>query len=177
LSHQHEDQCSNEYIKQVCTTYSHIFSSLDAITSLLRISSGEVTSDHIKLFKESLIALRVGWEAAHLIHTPKLHSLLMQAVPQVNFFGGIGDILEDDIEKMHQIATWTESRVSRLKTANGRALAEVKIEGLSHNNLVKMHVEESQNLSKRNLAAMKITIMCVNVCFCITSEFLCSINL
>jgi hypothetical protein len=102
-----------------------------------------------------LIALRVGWEAAHLSHMPKLHSLLMHAVPQVKMFGGIGDILEDDIEKMHQIASWTESRVSRLKTANGRALAEAKIEAMSHNNLVKMHVEESQNLSKRNLADTK----------------------
>ncbi len=37
LSYQHEDRCSNEYMKQVCSTYSHIFSSLDAITSLLRI--------------------------------------------------------------------------------------------------------------------------------------------
>jgi hypothetical protein len=81
--------------------YSHIFSSLDAITSLLRIRSHEATSDHIELLEELLSALRNGWEVAHISYAPKFNSLLMRAVPQWKIFGGIGVFLEVDVEKMH----------------------------------------------------------------------------
>jgi hypothetical protein len=38
-------------------------------------------------------------------------------------FKGIGDLLEDDVEKMHQITGNYEARSSRLKSASGRAVA------------------------------------------------------
>jgi hypothetical protein len=141
LGYEHEERCSDEYIKEVCSTYAYIFSSLDVITSMLRIKSGEAREEHYQLLDESLISLKKSWEAAFLSHTPKLHSLLSHASPQMRRFGGIGDILEDDVEKMHQIASRAEARVSRLKSANSRALAEAKIEAMSHNNLVKQQIE------------------------------------
>jgi hypothetical protein len=149
LSYQHDERCSDAYIMDVCSTYTSIYSSLDAITSMLRIKSGEAMEEHYELLDKSLITLQNSWEAAFLNHTPKFHSLISHASPQMKQLGGIGDILEDDVEKMHQIASRSESRVSRLKSVNSRAMAEAKIEAMSQNNLVKRRIAESQHLSKR----------------------------
>ena len=49
---------------------------------------------------------------------------------------------------MHQIAGRFESRVSRIKGANSRAVAQEKMEAVSINNNVIKHVKTSQYLSK-----------------------------
>jgi hypothetical protein len=98
------------------------------------------------------VALQKLWEAATLSHTPKLHSLLMHALLQMKMFSGIRDILEDDVEKMHQIAGRSESRVARLKSATNRALAEAEIEAISKDQKVKQNVEKSKELAKRKFS-------------------------
>jgi hypothetical protein len=44
----------------------------------------------------------------------------------MQMFNGIGDLLEDDVEKMHQIAGNFQSRASRLKSATNSALHKLK---------------------------------------------------
>jgi hypothetical protein len=61
-------------------------------------------------------------------------------------FKEIGDLLEDDVEKTRQVAGKFEARSSRLKSAMGRAVAQAKMEAMSHDNLVLQHM---QQLSKR----------------------------
>ena len=152
LTYLHDDRCSDDYIKQVCSTYSSILSTLDVVTKNLRIISGKANENNYKALETAFIALRNSWEAANLSHTPKLHSLITHALPQMRMFGGIGDILEDDVEKMHQIAGRSESRVARLKSATNRALAEAKIEAISKNCQVKQHVERSKQVAKRKFS-------------------------
>ena len=59
---------------------------------------------------------------------------------------------------MHQIAGNFEARSSRLKSATGRAVAQTKMEAMSHNNLVQKHMQHSQQLSKRKLDVNNSTI-------------------
>jgi hypothetical protein len=73
-------------------------------------------------------------------------------------FKGVGDLLEDDVEKMHQIAGNFEARSSRLKSATVRAVAQSKMEAMSHNNLVQKNMQHSQQLSKRKLDVNNSTI-------------------
>jgi hypothetical protein len=47
---------------------------------------------------------------------PKLYSLLDHALKQATATGGFGDMLEDDVEKMQQIAGRFESRASKIKS-------------------------------------------------------------
>jgi hypothetical protein len=101
--------------------------------------------------ERSLGNLKKLWNAANLSHTPKVHSLLHHATKQMQKFEGIGDLLEDDVEKMHQIAGNFEARSSRLNSATGRAVAQSKMEAISHNNLVQQQMQHSQQLSKRKL--------------------------
>ena len=42
------------------------------------------------------------WEQACLSFIPKVHGMLAHAVDQVKLFGGIGDMLEDELEHLHQ---------------------------------------------------------------------------
>jgi hypothetical protein len=55
------------------------------------------------ILDEALGTLQDLWEKAALLHTPKLHSLLMYSPKQMRFNGGFGYLFKNDVEKMHQI--------------------------------------------------------------------------
>jgi hypothetical protein len=133
----------------MCDLFRSIFSSLDTISSKLRMRYGEPQETDYEVLQKALDNLKHLWHSAGLPHTPKLHSLLTHTVKQMRLFGGIGDILEDDVEKMHQIAGQFEHRSARLKNPDTRALVHAKMEALSHNKDVQHHVAHSRKLSKR----------------------------
>jgi hypothetical protein len=56
---------------------------------------------------------------------------------------------------MHQIASQSEPRVVRLKSASSRALAEAKIGAISKNSLVKQQFEKLQQSTKRKISDEK----------------------
>ncbi len=47
-------------------------------------------------------------------------------------FNGIGDMLEDDVECIHQIAAKIEAWVSRMKNKSGQAKVHLKMEALQN---------------------------------------------
>ena len=149
LHYENDEKCSAEYILHFCGLYSSIFTTLDLITAKLRIKSGNTTVEDHDTLERSLRIFKELWDSADLSYTPKVHSLLNHAAKQMRRFNGIGDLLEDDVEKMHQIAGNFESRASRLKSANNRAFAQAKMEAMSHNNAVRKCIEQSQQQSKR----------------------------
>jgi len=59
-------------------------------------------------------------------------------------------MLEDDVERIHQIAAKIESRVSRIKNKNMQAVAHSKIEAIQNNQGVKKKIQDSIIKSKRN---------------------------
>ncbi len=52
------------------------------------------------------------------------------------------------MEKMQQNAGNFEARSSRLKSATGRAVAQAKMEVMSHSNLVRQHMQLSQQIEQ-----------------------------
>jgi hypothetical protein len=46
----------------------------------------------------------------------------------MRWFNGIGDMLEDDVEHIHQIAATIDVRLSQMKNKSGQALVHSKIE-------------------------------------------------
>lgn len=64
-------------------------------------------------------------------------------------------MLEDDMERIHQIAAKIESRVTRIKNKNMQALAHSKIEAVQNNYDVKERIKESKLKSKRNFKKRK----------------------
>ncbi len=104
LSYEHDGRCSDEYIQHFCDLNRSIFATLDVIAAKLRIKSGCTHEDECMTLEWSLKNLQQLWNDANLSHTPKLHALLPHAPKQMRKFKGIGDLLEEDVEKMHQIA-------------------------------------------------------------------------
>ncbi len=98
----HTDQCSDAHIKHVCGIHRDIFVTLDTISSKIRMKHGDPTLDDFATFERSLVNLDCLWEQAGMNHTPKIHGVLSHAVEQMKRLGGIGDLLEDDFEHLHQ---------------------------------------------------------------------------
>jgi hypothetical protein len=151
LLYDNDEKCSNDYIFHFCDSYSSTFATLDAIATKLRIKSWNATAEDHEVLLRSVSLLKTLWDSADLSCTPKVHSLLQHAIKQMQAFSGIGDLLEDDVEKIHQISGNFESRVSRLKSGTNKAFAQAKMEAVSHNDAVRQHLEQSQRNSKRKL--------------------------
>jgi hypothetical protein len=71
-------------------------------------------------------------------------------------FQGIGDMLEDDVEHIHQIAAQIESRTSRMKNKAQQAFVHSKIEAIqnSQDKVVKLEasrLQANQQFKRRNL--------------------------
>ena len=89
------------------------------------------------------------WGKTDLSFTPKIHSAIAHAIEQVKRLGGIGDVLEDDLEHLHQTSAKITSCVSRMKNKDQQAFVHSKIEA-KHNNIeVRERVQDSKQSSKR----------------------------
>jgi 5-methylcytosine-specific restriction endonuclease McrBC GTP-binding regulatory subunit McrB len=49
------------------------------------------------------------WSKANLSYTPKIYTYLKHAINQMKRFNGIGDMLKDDVEHIHQKAAKIET--------------------------------------------------------------------
>ncbi len=76
-------------------------------------------------------------DAGNFNVTPKVHSLLNHAVTQMRHFQGIGDMLEDNVERTHQISARIESRVLRMKNKAQQAMVHLNMKAIQNCNLVK----------------------------------------
>lgn len=62
-----------------------------------------------------MVNLHYLWGKANINYTPKMHAYLKHAIDQMSRFNGIGDMLEDDVEHIHQKAAKIESRIGWMK--------------------------------------------------------------
>jgi hypothetical protein len=70
---------------------------------------------------------------------------------QAKEIGGFGDMLEHDVEMMHQIAGRFESRASKIKGHEKWAFSHAKMEATMNSKYVQNNIKESQLKSKRPL--------------------------
>ena len=149
LSVSHPERCSDAIINQACDLHRDICITLDSLTSKLRMKQGEPQENDFQLADAYLVNLHYLWTQANLSFTPKIHCLLNHAVEQMRKYSGIGDTLEDDVERIHQISAKIESRVSRMKNKGQQAHVHSKMEAIQNCSLVREKIEESQQASKR----------------------------
>jgi hypothetical protein len=122
---------------------------LDTLTSKLRMKQGESQESDFELAEKYLENLHYLWKQANLTFTPKIHSLLNHVVEQMRKYNGIGDTLEDDVERIHQIAAKIETRVSRMKNKGQQAHVHSKMEYIQNCSVVREKIQQSQLASKR----------------------------
>jgi hypothetical protein len=99
---------------------------------------------------KALSNLEYLWKIAGMSHTPKIHGILVHALEQMKRLKGIGDLLEDDIEHMHQISARIESRTIRMKNKSQQAFVYSQIEHVQNSQEIKLKMESSHHDSKRN---------------------------
>jgi hypothetical protein len=110
--------------------------------------------DYVKADK-AINDLEYLWECARLSETPKYHGIVEHAVKQMRRIGGIGDMLEDDVEHMHQISSRLEARVDRLKNRDKRILTLTKMEAIGFNKEIEAVIQLSKEKSKRKFMNQK----------------------
>jgi hypothetical protein len=149
LTANHPDVCDHFTIETTCELYRDLFVTLDTISSKLRIKHGEVTEEDVTILEEAMVNLDYLWGKTDLSFTPKIHSAIAHAVEQVKRLEGIGDVLEDDLEHLHQTSAKITSCVSRMKNKDQQAFVYSKIEAKHNNIKVREKVESSKQSAKR----------------------------
>ncbi len=151
LNSQNPERCSDSIIRRESELHRDILVVLDTICSRLRKKTGEPTQEDYDIFQASIANLNYLWLQAHLNFTPKLHSTVEHSLDHMRRFNGIGDMLEDDVEHIHQIAAKIEARVSRMKNKNAQANVHSKMEAMQNSREIREATEKSVQLSKRVL--------------------------
>jgi hypothetical protein len=77
---------------------------LDLISSKIRIKHENFTDEDVRVLQRALKNLNYLWTQVGLSFTPKIYGVLAHAADQVELLGGIGDMLKDDLEHLHQVS-------------------------------------------------------------------------
>jgi len=101
---------------------------LDQISSKVQIKQGELKDEDLQVLRRSIDNLRYLWSNAGLSFTPNIHGMLGDVADQVESLGGIGDMLENDLEHLHQVSKRILDRTSKIKDVTKQAFAHSKIE-------------------------------------------------
>jgi hypothetical protein len=104
LSISHPNRCSDDTIIKCCNIFQDILVTMDLICSKIRVKRGELKGSDVAEVKRAKESLDYLWSSAGLSFMPKIHGLLAHAVEQVERLNGIGDLLEDDLEHLHQMS-------------------------------------------------------------------------
>ncbi len=104
LSVSHPDRCSDDdTITDHFKILQDILVTLDLLCSELLIKRGELKPHEILLLRMAQESLNYLWSEVSMSFTPKTHGVLAHAADQAERIGGIGDLLKDDLEQLHQI--------------------------------------------------------------------------
>ena len=94
---------------------------------------GMISEEDYETLKKTLQNLEYLWNVAGMKYTSKIHGVLFLALDQMIRLKSIGDMLEDDIERQHQIAVKIKMRTCRMKNVEQRATIKEHLQS-SHEN-------------------------------------------
>jgi hypothetical protein len=156
LSVSRADQCSDAQVKHVCRIHRDIFVTLDTISSKIRMKNGEPTQEDFEILKRSLLNLDYLWTQAGMSYTPKIHGILSHAAEQVQRLGGIGDLLEDELEHLHQMSKKISDRTNRIKNKVQQAESHSKIEAKINNKEIRAMASTVKLGSRREFKKRRV---------------------
>jgi len=141
--------CNNfpidETIIHRCNLYCDILVTLDLSSSKVRIKQGKVNDDDMRVLPRSIDNLNYSWSSVGLCFTPKIHGILGHGADQVDSLGGVCDMLEDDLEHLHQISKRIMDQMSKIKNINKQALSHSKIEAKPYCRQVSFYESKMKN--------------------------------
>ena len=131
--------------------FQDLFELVDLVFYRLRIL--DPTPEEMKETKKAIGILSILWKEIELKKGPKLHILFDHAMVQVMLFKGIADLVEDFVEKFHQVGKQLDHLVARMSAKSFRQQEMVKIrrQWLTSNPLVCNHIDSVNMQRKRNI--------------------------
>lgn len=89
-----------------------------------------ISEEDYETLKKTLQNVEYLWNVPGMKYKyiPKIHGVLVHALEQMITLQGIGDMLEDDIERQHQISVKIKMRTCRMKNVEQRATVYSRIE-------------------------------------------------
>lgn len=136
----------------MCKLYRSVCSTLDCISFKLRIKYGAATNQDYQEAQKAVNDLEYHWVCAGISKTQKFHGLVKHAANQMIRIGGIGDMLENDVEHVHQISSRLESRDDRLKNENKLVSSLTKMEAIGFHRDVEQIITQSNQKQSVNSA-------------------------
>jgi len=124
----HPDRCTDDIIISTCKLHWDVATTLDTITSKMRLKQGHPKPEDFEVLQRAVQNLDYLWTQMGLSYTPKIHGMLGHASTQMERLGGFGDLLEDDLEHLHQTSKRITDWTSRIKSRTQQALSHSKIE-------------------------------------------------
>ena len=107
----------------------------------------------------SIHVLEKQWNELDLSQPPKLHILLKHTIAQVHLFGGIADLVEDFVEKSHQLG----KKLDHLTASMGnqgyqkKELSKIRRRWMMMNPLVQSNVSVVKNLPQRHRKTLSVS--------------------
>ena len=137
-----------EALDKVLDEHRILFQAQDAVYAHLRLI--DPTTEEMMQTRERIALMKVLWLKMGLSETPKAHLIFAHAADDQERFGGLGDKIEDPLEKRHQ----EQMRVDLIlnKMAGGfekQRQTQFKYEWRNNNPLVKDRIDFVQSLSER----------------------------
>ena len=138
-----------DYITLVFNKFRDLFEVVDLVFYRLRIL--DPTEEEIENTRKAISVLQVLWEDVDLNKGPKLHILFDHTIEQVERYKGIADLVEDFIEKYHQVGKRLDYLVARMSAQSFRQQELVKIrrQWLATNPCVHNHISRVHHRLKR----------------------------
>jgi hypothetical protein len=149
LSVSHPDRCTDDVITSNCARFRDICVTLDTISSKMRIKNGLPTQEDFTILQHVFSNVDCAWMQNGLSYTPKIHRMLCHAFQQMQRLNGFGDLLEDDLEHLHQISKTISDSTCRIKSKVQQALTHSKLEAKYNNKDIKSAISKSQTLGQR----------------------------
>jgi hypothetical protein len=106
-----------------------------------------------------MVNLHYLWGKANINYTPKMHAYLKHTIDQMSRCNVIGNMLEDDVEHIHQKAAKIESRIGWMKNKEHKAFVHSRLEALQNSREIKEAMESSLTASKRNFKKLNLEHM------------------
>jgi hypothetical protein len=142
-------------INALCLHFQGVFVLWDGAFSLAR-TVGPMEDD-IKTYRHYVAAAVSGNDALRCTITPKVHMMLKHVAGQMeNIPGGLGEKMEDFVERMHQTGIRLRDRFRRVKNPVARAQAREKANSRSCHPDVIARIDSTNESKKRSFSAVKV---------------------
>ncbi len=146
---------SDTHVEAPCLHFREVFVLWDGAFSLARTVNP--TEHDTTTYLQYVQAAVHGNAALHCTITPKVHLMLKHVACQMrNIWGGLGDKMEDWVERLHQTGMRLQQRFRTVQNPAIRAVAREKASSRSSHPNVIAHTKATNARNKHSFSVAKI---------------------